>query len=396
MDSVCTVIVYVCTSINSVHLYNDSVTLFSDSVHLYSNSYICIVIVYICTAIVYVSHCIMHEMHHESHASCIKHHMHHASCITYIMHCMHLASHASRIICIMHRMHHASQVQKLHCTSIPPLSLIDDVIAISECSTNSIEVCATVKTKFEGKQLEFGAKKCHQIHVGKLAKSCRTLNINTCEMNKSTSERYLGDILSSDGKNDLNVTDRYNKGIGYVNQILGILKEISFGHYYFEQAIQLRNAKLVNGMLCSIEAMYGLTIAQIEKLEKCDRQFFRKIFNAPVSTPTESFYIETNTLPLRFIIIGRRLLYYWTILNKSDNELVKQVFKTQQLSPVKNDWCEAVKLDMKFLDIDIMENDIIGMKKSKFKSLIKRKLGRQEQSFLLTLKIAIQRPATCS
>ena len=205
-------------------------------------------------------------------------------------------------------------------------------------------------------------------------------------MNKSTSERYLGDILSSDGKNDLNVTDRYNKGIGYVNQILGILKEISFGHYYFEQAIQLRNAKLVNGMLCSIEAMYGLTIAQIEKLEKCDRQFFRKIFNAPVSTPTESFYIETNTLPLHFIIIGRRLLYYWTILNKSDNELVKQVFKTQQLSPVKNDWCEAVKLDMKFLDIDIMENDIIGMKKSKFKSLIKRKIREAGAEFLIDLK----------
>ena len=196
----------------------------------------------------------------------------------------------------------------------------------------------------------------------------------------------LGNILSADGKNDLNITDRYNKGVGYVHQLLAILKEIYFGHYYFEQAIQLRNAKLVNGMLCSIEAMYGLTIAQIEKLEKCDRQYFRKIFNAPASTPTELFYIETNTLPLRYIIIGRHFFYYWTILNKSDNELVEQVLKTQQLSPVKNDWCEAVKLDMQFLDIDIIENDIIGMKKSKFKSLIKRKIREAGLQFLSNLQ----------
>ena len=132
--------------------------------------------------------------------------------------------------------------------------------------------------------------------------------------------------------------------------------------------------------------MYGLTKAHIEKLEKCDRYFFRKLFNVPFSTPTESFYLETNELPLRFIIIGRRLLYYWTILNKPDNELVKQVFRTQQLSPVRNDWCETIKLDMKSINFDIMENDIIGMKKSKFKSLLKNKIREAASSFLTDLK----------
>ena len=192
----------------------------------------------------------------------------------------------------------------------------------------------------------------------------------------------MGDIISSDGKNDRNIHDRYNKGIGHANQILGILKEISFGPYYFEQALQLRNAKLINGMLCSIEAMYGLTLAQIEKLEKCDRYFFRKIFNSPISTPLESFYIETNTLPLRFVIIGRRLLYYWTIMNKPENELVKQIFKTQQLSPVKNDWCNTVLNDLKMLDIDIDDEKITTMKKRKFKSLLMCKIKQAASEFL--------------
>ena len=145
-------------------------------------------------------------------------------------------------------------------------------------------------------------------------------------------------MLSTNNTNDQNINERFNKGIGYVNQILSILHEITFGQYYFEQALQLRNAKLVNGILCSIEAIHGITNSQIEQLEKCDRYLFRKVFAVPVSTPIEAFYIELNVLPLRFIIIGRRLLYYWNILHKSDSELVKQVCLTQKLKPVKNDW----------------------------------------------------------
>ena len=225
--------------------------------------------------------------------------------------------------------------------------------------------------------MELSEKKCHQLHVGKLSDKCQNLKVNQSILHKATSERYLGDIISSDGKNDRNILDRYNKGIGHANQILGILKEISFGKYYFEQALQLRNAKLINGMLCSIESMYGLNLAQIEKLEKCDRYFFRKIFNSPYSTPIESFYMETNTLPLRFVIIGRRLLYYWTIINKPENELVKQILKTQQISPVRNDWCNTVSNDLQMLDIDIDEEKIAAMKKSKFKSLV---LGRIKQA----------------
>ena len=139
-------------------------------------------------------------------------------------------------------------------------------------------------------------------------------------------------------------------------------------------------------MLCSIEAMYGITTTQIEKLEKCDRYFFRKIFNSPISTPIESFYLETNTMPLRFIIMGRRLLYYWTIVNKPEIELAKQVLKTQQILPVKNDWCNTVLDDLKFLEIDVKEENLIAMKKSKFKSLVLSRIKEASSEFLSELQ----------
>ena len=269
------------------------------------------------------------------------------------------------------------------CTSIPPISFIDDILSVTECSSTSVQSSATIRAKLGAKQLNLHEDKCFQLHFGK-QKKCA--NSEHPFLKSSTYQRYLGDILSTETKNDQNINDRFNKGISYVNQILSILHEISFGHFYFEQALQLRNAKLVNGILCSIEALHGITKSQIEKLEKCDRYLFRKLLAVPVSTPVEAFYIEFNALPLRFIIIGRRLLYYWTILNKSESELVKQVFKTQKLNPVKNDWCLTVAEDLKFLNIDLDEDDIASMKKSTFKTILTKKIRIAANEFLIELK----------
>ena len=206
-------------------------------------------------------------------------------------------------------------------------------------------------------------------------------------MKTTASERYLGDIITSDAKINDNISDRYNKGIGYANQILCILKEISFGKYHFEQALQLRNAKLINGMLCSIETVYGLTENHIEQLEKCDRFFMRKIFNCVSTTPTEAYYLETNSLPLRFVIIARRLMYYWTILAKPATELVQQVFQTQKLSPVKNDWCLQIEDDLRYCKINLSESEIRAMKKIKFKSIVTSSIVEVAKQYLISLKI---------
>ena len=50
--------------------------------------------------------------------------------------------------------------------------------------------------------------------------------------------------------------------------------------------------------------------------------------------------------------MGRRLLFYWSILSKPKDELVKQVLQAQECAPVKNDWCITVKEDLHFLGID--------------------------------------------
>ena len=273
-----------------------------------------------------------------------------------------------------------------NCVSLPPLSLIDDILCVTTCSSDSVKMNSIIQSKLQGKQLLLGHKKCFQMHIGKSTECCPVLKVHGKTMHTAKRERYLGDVLTSDCKIDSNVHDRVSRGMGHANEILSILKEISFGYHYFNMALQFRNAKLINGMLCSIEALYGLNNNHMEQLEHVDKFFMRKIFNCVITTPIEAYYLETGALPIRFIIIARRLLFYWTILHKSDSELVKQALRAQQISPVKNDWWLKLCDDMKVCDIELSEAEILRMKKSKFKQLVATKVREASRKYLTELK----------
>ena len=225
------------------------------------------------------------------------------------------------------------------CTNIPALTFVDDALAFSTCGAESVKLNAIIESKFETKRLELGFEKCFQIHVGnKTKKCCPVLKVKNSDMKTASSETYLGDVLTSDSKITANIQSRCDKGQGIINQSVSMLQEVSFGYYYFEIALMFRNSMFLNGILCSSEALYGIKNEHIEMLEKCDRAFMRRVFDCPISTPIESYYLETSTVPIRFILMGRRLMYLWTILHKSENELVRKVFNTQTKFPAKNDW----------------------------------------------------------
>ena len=148
----------------------------------------------------------------------------------------------------------------------------------------------------------------------KTSNLCPTLYVHDDRMKTSSAETYLGDVLTNTNKIDLNIQQRYKKGVAAVNNIFSLLQEVSFGQFYFEVALLFRSSILINSMLCSSEVLYVITQKHIQTLEKYDRFFFSRLFSVPLTCTYESYFLETNALPIRFILIGRRLMYFWSIL----------------------------------------------------------------------------------
>ena len=52
-------------------------------------------------------------------------------------------------------------------------------------------------------------------------------------MEEKEDDKYLGDVISKDGKNIKNIKARIGKGTGIVNKILTMLDGIHFGKHYW-------------------------------------------------------------------------------------------------------------------------------------------------------------------
>ena len=239
---------------------------------------------------------------------------------------------------------------------IPPLSMVDDLACIAESGVKSVEMNSFINTKTLLKKLQFGAEKCHQmcvcvkehitpqLHISNWkAEKCETSSkikdvyLGETEMKRANESKYLGDLISIDGKNQKNIMDRKSKGYGIVLQISQMLEEIYFGPFEIEVALTLRKSLFLGGILTNCEAWYGLTASDIKQLELVDESLLRKILSAPSTTPKCMLYLETGCTPIRFIIRSRRLMFLHYILKQDKNSLVSKVFHAQLSNPVQND-----------------------------------------------------------
>ena len=261
------------------------------------------------------------------------------------------------------------------------------------------------------KKLQFGASKCHKLHVGKNKIVCPKNSIDSWSLEKAhegaktildfrdiegephimeivSEDSYLGDILQSDGKNVRNIEERYKRGMGAVKQVCQMLDDLCLGQYHFEAGVLLRNSLVLSSLLSNSESWYNLTKMDICKLESVDEEMLRKLLFAHSKTPIELLYLETGTIPIRFILMSRRLNFLYYILHEEESSLIYQFLETQSKNPSKSDWVKTVNDDLKYLEIQLNFEDIKKTSKTTFKQLVKEKVKTKAFLYLTDLQMS--------
>ena len=167
---------------------------------------------------------------------------------------------------------------------------------------------------------------------------------------------------------------------------MSILKSISFGFKFFEMAKVLREAILINGMLTNAEVWYSLGKSEISQLEQVDHIFLRKLFAAPSSVSIEILYLEMGIIPISILLKSRRVMYLHYLANLSEDDMLHKMFLTQWKYPVRGDWTEQTKQDLKDLDIQISLDQLKSKSKGSFKRFLKKKTQEFAFTHLMNLK----------
>ena len=193
-------------------------------------------------------------------------------------------------------------------------------------------------------------------------------------MKQSKREKYLGDLVDITGKLRPNIEARQAKGFGIVNNILAIINEIPLGHWRVEAGLRLRQAMLINGCLFNSEAWHGVRESDIRILEKVDESLLRGIMKSHSKIPLEALYLETGSLPVRFILTSRRLMYLHSILQKNKEELVRKIYDVQKKDSSPGDFIELINEDKARINLSMNDEEIKQLKKAKFRSIVRNKI----------------------
>ena len=155
-----------------------------------------------------------------------------------------------------------------------------------------------------------------------------------------------------------------------------MLDDLCLGKFHSEAGNILRNSLLLSTLISNSEAWYNLTNKDISELESVDEALLRKIMSAHSKTPIELLYLETGNIPIRFIIMARRLNFLWYILNEEEDSLIRTCLEAQLDRPSKGDWIRTVKENLHELKIDMDLQTIAGLGKEDFKDIIKKSVNQ--------------------
>ena len=117
-----------------------------------------------------------------------------------------------------------------------------------------------------------------------------------------------------------------------------------------------------------------------------DKYLLRGLVQAHAKVPIEHLYLETAAIPIPFIISARRLIYLQTILQRSDHEITKKIYKHQKTKPSPGDWCHLVDSDFNVIGEHMSEIQIEAMSPLVFKKYVKNKIRNAAFQHLNELK----------
>ena len=266
---------------------------------------------------------------------------------------------------------------------IPSLAMIDDVMGMAHCGDASIELNAIINAKMESKKLRLGEDKCFKLHICKKGGKCnQILKVHEANMKDASTVTYLGDVVSDAGTIDATIDQRGQKAEGITTQIASILSSISLGNFHFDIALVMRDALFTNSIMTNAEVWHNVKLYHVQSLESYDVNLLRKILNAHSKTANEAFFLELGRYPLRFVLSKRRCMYLWHIVHRDTDELIWKIYEAQKCNPNKGDWYEILQTERTSLNILVTDDEISKMSKTKFKSLVEKKIRENVEKYL--------------
>ena len=122
------------------------------------------------------------------------------------------------------------------------------------------------------------------------------------KIEQTSTQLYLGFVLSSSGDNMAHINMIKKKSIGVIKKIFNRLNSLNLQKYYFECSLIFLNVMLRPSILYGCDMMFNLKESEIRQIERIEENYMRKVLDTTRGCPIVQMYLELGHCPARIEI----------------------------------------------------------------------------------------------
>ena len=265
---------------------------------------------------------------------------------------------------------------------IPVLLWVDDVLSFANGKCEQEEMLKKVDEFARKHKLQWGHAKCNVMRIGLHNKNQNELTwkLGQMDIDETTSYKYLGDLITNDGKNIRNIEARKIKTQATTININSIASTEVLRQLETSVLLELHDKVTIPGLLANAES-WSLLKSEEKEIEKIENQALKSMFDLPLHTPIPAIIFSFGTLYTNLRIETRRLNYLHRLLNRPNSHWTYQAFFT--LHDQKIGWAKSIRQSLQSLDLPTDLSIIKSKRPNEWKREVSEKIETKNRKRLI-------------
>ena len=263
---------------------------------------------------------------------------------------------------------------------IAVLLWVDDVVSCAEGNTNQEKMLQSVAEFAVKHKLQWSANKCKVMRVGRHKEKPKEWQLGHLTIQEASSYKYLGDLLTSDGKNKSNIEQRKSRMTATTVGINSIASTEVLRKIETAVLLELHEKVSISALLTNAES-WTLNKGEITELERIEVQSLKYLFDLPSHTPTPAIIFALGTLYTNQRVDQKRFIRLHHILNQGE---FHWTYKTLMiLDSLDLGWSKSVKEALNEYDLPTDYDTVKHHPRRKWIQLVKTKIEAKNKQRLI-------------
>ena len=253
-------------------------------------------------------------------------------------------------------------------TVIQALIFVDDMITFAEGDPQQQLTLKFADTFAQKHKLQWGKEKCKTMTIGGSKKQEKEWKLGADKIGACHEYKYLGDIISQDGKNTTTLKERKNKVDVAVRSILtccssGVMKNMATKICSYLYETEVLSALLYNS------ETWTLSCAEKKFLDQIELHAWKKLLGLPKTTPTAGIMHTMGNLFPSIRVEQKQLIYLQKVLHRENEHWTKATLMAMKEKDVG--WAKQINSILVRWELETDWKNIESKRKKEWTQLVK-------------------------